>query len=76
MQAQVIKFGDAIRNVEIEPGKTTIADCLARVGQDPQNLNGFVVRVSGSTAEPKLDRPVLPGESILLVPRVAGGCGQ
>lgn len=72
MRVQLAKWGDRVRTLEVEEG-ATIADVLRRAGEDPSDLAGFQIRIFGETGEVRLDRPVEPGETVMLSPEVKGG---
>jgi len=72
MHVRLAKWGDRIQTLEVEDG-ATIADVLKRAGEDPSDLAGFQVRIFGEPGEVRLDRPVEPGEAVILSPEVKGG---
>lgn len=73
MQVRFIKFGESLQTLELPDKGATVADVLRLAGENPQNLNGFRVAVSGEAGEVELDRPVRPEETVVLTPMVKGG---
>jgi hypothetical protein len=72
MRVQFLKFGEGIRTIEVPRG-ARISEVLLRAGEDPSDLAGYRVSVYGEAGEARLDRPVQPEETILMVPKVEGG---
>lgn len=72
MKVSVVKFGEAVRQVEIPEG-TSLRELLTQLGE-PGPRDGFDVSVGGTNvAEQELDRPLQPEDQVLLTPRVVGG---
>jgi len=71
MKVRLVRLGERVRTVDIPDKGATVAEVLCLAGENPDNLDGFQVRVGGEPVE--LDRPVRPGEGVVLIPEVKGG---
>lgn len=73
MKVQLVKFGEAIRQIEVKEG-ITIAEFLESIGNP--HKNGYTVRVSGEPigdSPEQLGRRLEPEDQVLVIPNVEGG---